>query len=110
MAARAHDIVALAIKGNSVFLNFPKLVYELPHPASLSHKDIHVAAAKAAATTFDKQPASCKVETEDQGKQSQLEFPISHSPILTITSDDTEENSHQCFHPQTKKHCSTCLI
>ncbi|XP_010264428.1 PREDICTED: ethylene-responsive transcription factor ERF035-like [Nelumbo nucifera] len=89
MAARAHDVAALAIKGNSAFLNFPELAHELPRPASLSHKDIQAAAAKAAAAAFDKQPASCEVETEDQGERSQSEFPISNSPTPIITSDDT---------------------
>ncbi|XP_010264429.1 PREDICTED: ethylene-responsive transcription factor ERF039-like [Nelumbo nucifera] len=88
MAARAHDVAALAIKGNAAFLNFPELAHELPRPASLSHKDIQAAAAKAAAATFDKQPASCEVETEDQGERSGSKFPISDSPSLNFTSDD----------------------
>nr|DAD32630.1 TPA_asm: hypothetical protein HUJ06_011481 [Nelumbo nucifera] len=65
----------LAIKGNSAFLNFLELVHELPCPANLSHKDIHAAAAKAAAATFDKQPASCKVETEDQDEDALFDLP-----------------------------------
>ncbi|KAK9749188.1 hypothetical protein RND81_02G108000 [Saponaria officinalis] len=34
MAARAHDVAALAIKGNNAFLNFPKEAHLLPLPAS----------------------------------------------------------------------------
>ncbi|CAA2965477.1 dehydration-responsive element-binding protein 3-like [Olea europaea var. sylvestris] len=49
MAARAHDVAALSIKGNSAFLNFPQLSESLPRPASLSPQDIQAAAAKAAA-------------------------------------------------------------
>ncbi|KAF7851263.1 hypothetical protein BT93_L4266 [Corymbia citriodora subsp. variegata] len=49
MAARAHDVAALAIKGGSAVLNFPELARELPRPASTSPKDIQEAAAKAAA-------------------------------------------------------------
>ncbi|GAA0142104.1 DNA-binding transcription factor [Lithospermum erythrorhizon] len=49
MAARAHDVAALHIKGNSAVLNFPHLVDSLPLPDSLSPSDIQVAAAKAAA-------------------------------------------------------------
>ncbi|KAL3499625.1 hypothetical protein ACH5RR_038718 [Cinchona calisaya] len=49
MAARAHDVAAIAIKGHSAFLNFPELARELPRPASNSPKDIQAAAAKAAA-------------------------------------------------------------
>lgn len=52
MAARAHDVAALAIKGHSAFLNFPELAQFLPRPLSKSHKDIQAAAAQAAAATF----------------------------------------------------------
>ncbi|XP_047339223.1 ethylene-responsive transcription factor ERF039-like [Impatiens glandulifera] len=45
MAARAHDMAALAIKGNSAYLNFPENANELPRPASSSPKDIQAAAA-----------------------------------------------------------------
>lgn len=49
MAARAHDVAALSIKGKSAFLNFPNLAASLPRPATLSGKDIQAAAAAAAA-------------------------------------------------------------
>ncbi|XP_059275036.1 dehydration-responsive element-binding protein 3-like [Lycium ferocissimum] len=49
MAARAHDVAALSIKGNSAILNFPELVGSLPRPITLSPRDIQAAAAKAAA-------------------------------------------------------------
>ncbi|WMV57600.1 hypothetical protein MTR67_050985 [Solanum verrucosum] len=49
MAARAHDVAALSIKGNSAILNFPQLVESLPRPASISPRDVQAAAAKAAA-------------------------------------------------------------
>lgn len=52
MAARAHDVAALAIKGQSAFLNFPHIAHELPRPASTAPKDIQAAAAKAAASAF----------------------------------------------------------
>ncbi|KAK6140876.1 hypothetical protein DH2020_025408 [Rehmannia glutinosa] len=49
MAARAHDVAALSIKGASAILNFPDLAAALPRPASLSPRDVQAAAAKAAA-------------------------------------------------------------
>ncbi len=49
MAARAHDVAALSIKGDSAVLNFPDLSHVLPRPVSLSPTDIQAAAAKAAA-------------------------------------------------------------
>ncbi|KAL4313392.1 hypothetical protein GQ457_01G039510 [Hibiscus cannabinus] len=48
MAARAHDVAALSIKGDSAILNFPDLASLLPRPVSLTPRDIQVAAAKAA--------------------------------------------------------------
>ena len=48
MAARAHDVAALSIKGNSAILNFPQLAESLPRPASLAPRDVQAAAAKAA--------------------------------------------------------------
>ncbi|KVH92953.1 dehydration-responsive element-binding protein 3-like [Cynara cardunculus var. scolymus] len=49
MAARAHDVAALSIKGNSAILNFPQLKDLLPRPASISPRDVQAAAAMAAA-------------------------------------------------------------
>jgi len=49
MAARAHDVAALSIKGKSAFLNFPHIASSLPRPATLSPRDIQAAAAVAAA-------------------------------------------------------------
>ncbi|KAL8217394.1 hypothetical protein R6Q57_020767 [Mikania cordata] len=49
MAARAHDVAALSIKGNAAILNFPQLKDTLPRPASQSPRDVQEAAGKAAA-------------------------------------------------------------
>ncbi|KAL2544875.1 Dehydration-responsive element-binding protein 3 [Forsythia ovata] len=49
MAARAHDVAALSIKGSSAILNFPELAGTLPRPVSRSPRDVQAAAAKAAA-------------------------------------------------------------
>lgn len=49
MAARAHDVAALSIKGNSAILNFPQLADSFPRPASNSPRDVQAAATKAAA-------------------------------------------------------------
>lgn len=48
MAARAHDVAALSIKGNSAILNFPKLADTFPRPATCSPRDVQAAALKAA--------------------------------------------------------------
>ncbi|KAF3619418.1 Ethylene-responsive transcription factor [Capsicum chinense] len=82
MAARAHDVAALAIKGNSAYLNFPHLADQLPRPASTSPKDIQAAAAKAAA-------ASTFLE-ENSIESSQLtELHSSHSST-NLASQNTQ--------------------
>ncbi|KAK9999216.1 hypothetical protein SO802_018819 [Lithocarpus litseifolius] len=48
MAAQAHNLAALSIKGNSAILNFPELARSLPQPASNSPRDVQAAASKAA--------------------------------------------------------------
>ncbi|KAJ4953515.1 hypothetical protein NE237_030347 [Protea cynaroides] len=89
MAARAHDVAALTIKGNSAYLNFPELAQELPRPATTSPKDIQAAAAKAAFTVYTVTPRSHIAK----GEASQAELSISHSPTPTVTSEDTQESS-----------------
>ncbi|KAK4432993.1 Dehydration-responsive element-binding protein 3 [Sesamum alatum] len=48
MAARAHDVAALAIKGSSAILNFPEISHLLPRPVTCSPRDVQAAATKAA--------------------------------------------------------------
>ncbi|XP_028756347.1 dehydration-responsive element-binding protein 1A-like [Neltuma alba] len=48
MAARAHDVAAIALRGRSALLNFADSAWRLPLPASTGAKDIQKAAAEAA--------------------------------------------------------------
>ncbi|KAI7745406.1 hypothetical protein M8C21_015103 [Ambrosia artemisiifolia] len=48
MAARAHDVAVLAMRGRSACLNFADSVWRLPVPESSNVKDIQKAAAEAA--------------------------------------------------------------
>ncbi|CAI0414336.1 unnamed protein product [Linum tenue] len=48
MAARAHDVAALAFRGKSACLNFADSAWRLPVPASTDQIDIRRAAAEAA--------------------------------------------------------------
>lgn len=79
MAARAHDVAALSIKGPNATLNFPDLAGSLPRPVSLSPRDIQAAATKAAAMVeFDLPPSSpsttssASEEVEDLGEIVEL--------------------------------------
>ncbi|KAG8387531.1 hypothetical protein BUALT_Bualt02G0030700 [Buddleja alternifolia] len=47
-AAVAHDVAALALRGDNPPLNFPELAPRLPRPESSSHQDIQRAALQAA--------------------------------------------------------------
>nr|AGR40695.1 C-repeat binding factor 6 [Medicago truncatula] len=48
MAARAHDVAAIALRGRYACLNFADSVWRLPIPATSAIKDIQKAATKAA--------------------------------------------------------------
>ncbi|KAE8795773.1 TmCBF7 [Hordeum vulgare] len=76
MAARAHDVAALAIKGRSAHLNFPDLAHELPRPDSTSPADIQAAAAKAAATAA----VQCEPEPEHEHETPSSSGAVSESP------------------------------
>lgn len=87
MAARAHDVAALSIKGNSAIINFPDLVGSLPRPISSSPRDVQAAAAKAAAMDkFDFPPAPSTMLAEELSEITEL-------PILGTSFDSAEFNS-----------------
>lgn len=48
MAARAHDVAAISLRGRAACLNFSDSVWRLPVPASAEARDIQKAAAEAA--------------------------------------------------------------
>lgn len=79
MAARAHDVAALTIKGGSAYLNFPELAKKLPRPATTSPKDIQAAAAKAAALSY---PTSRQPESSNETQEAS-------NSLLLSEDDDT---------------------
>ncbi|PWA86909.1 AP2/ERF domain-containing protein [Artemisia annua] len=84
MAARAHDVAALSIKGSAAILNFPELVGSLPRPNSCSPRDVQAAAAKAAAMTeFEFQSPSVETTSEELDEIIEL-------PVLGPTFDSLE--------------------
>ncbi|URE05842.1 AP2 [Musa troglodytarum] len=75
MAARAHDVAALSIKGAAAVLNFPELAGSLPRPATLSPRDVQAAAAKAAAMdpgARSEHPASIPADSDELGEIVEL--------------------------------------
>ncbi|KAJ4727230.1 Ethylene-responsive transcription factor [Melia azedarach] len=87
MAARAHDVAALAIKGRSAYLNFPELANELPRPVSTSPKDIQAAAAKAASGAFQ-EASQCQAEADQRG-QTELLLVSCSSNNLSLDNNTT---------------------
>lgn len=79
MAARAHDVAALTIKGQSAILNFPEIANLLPRPVTCSPRDIQAAATEAAAMVkFDAVTAvtqSSESETESSELTEIVELP-----------------------------------
>nr|WMV64487.1 C-repeat binding factor 2 [Ipomoea batatas] len=73
MAARAHDVAALSIKGTSAILNFPHLTDWLPRPASLHPRDVQAAAAKAAAME-DLNSGACSSSSPSQEEEELAEI------------------------------------
>ncbi|CAN1218899.1 Ethylene-responsive transcription factor ERF043 [Linum perenne] len=78
MAARAHDVAALSIKGSSAILNFPDIATLLPRPVSLSPRDVQAAATKAAQMNqFDsiKESDNSAAEEDEDGLCEIIELP-----------------------------------
>ncbi|XP_071686134.1 ethylene-responsive transcription factor ERF035-like [Rutidosis leptorrhynchoides] len=86
MAARAHDVAAIAIKGQAAYLNFPELAHLLPQPTTKSPKDIREAAIKAA-TTLGRYEA----ESPSQSILSHLHS-NSQNQSTNLSSDTTQES------------------
>ncbi|XP_076881159.1 ethylene-responsive transcription factor ERF021-like [Bidens hawaiensis] len=80
MAARAHDVAALCIKGNSAILNFPQLKDMLPRPASVDPRDVQAAAAKAAMQEFSN--SGC------EGCECSLDVPVNGDEHVVVNAGD----------------------
>ncbi|KAL0727719.1 hypothetical protein Bca4012_023812 [Brassica carinata] len=87
MAARAHDVAALAIKGGSAHLNFPELACHLPRPASADPKDIQAAAA-AAAVEWKAPESPSSTATSSVTSSSVADDAFSDLPDLLVDVND----------------------
>ncbi|GLU19237.1 hypothetical protein SLE2022_354980 [Rubroshorea leprosula] len=64
MAARAHDVAALALKGDLALLNFPNSAIVLPRAKSSSPRDIRLAALEATKAFKPSICSSCSLTTQ----------------------------------------------
>ncbi|NP_001274856.2 CBF2 [Solanum tuberosum] len=97
MAARAHDVAALALRGRSACLNFADSAWRLPIPASSNSKDIQKAAAEAAEIF---RPSSSSEESEEVSGESDYSTPetpenafSAAAEIFRPSSEESEEVS-----------------
>ncbi|KAG7992373.1 hypothetical protein I3843_02G125100 [Carya illinoinensis] len=94
MAARAHDVAALSIKGNSAVLNFPHLTRDLPRPLSSRPEDIQAAATKAAAMVqFDSECSSSLSSSSSESSESEELSEIVELPNIEGSFDSTESRT-----------------
>ncbi|CAH1448969.1 unnamed protein product [Lactuca virosa] len=92
MAARAHDVAALSIKGSSAILNFPELAGVLPRPDSCSPRDVQAAATKAAAMIHLNPitTTTATTTTTPSTSTSSTSSSSSYSGVSTLTSASEE--------------------
>ncbi|XP_076895201.1 dehydration-responsive element-binding protein 3-like [Bidens hawaiensis] len=96
MAAKAHDVAALSIKGTSAVLNFPELKDSLPRPVSLSPRHVQEAAAKGATMSPPVQPPVTESsQVEELGEiielpslEGCLDSPESSNELVLVDSVD----------------------
>lgn len=94
MAARAHDVAALAIKGKTAaaaILNFPELSHLLPRPLSSSARDVQAAATKAAG--MDHLLPHCPSSSSSSSSSSMPPPPEELSEIVELPSLGTSYRS-----------------
>ncbi|KMZ71639.1 Dehydration-responsive element-binding protein 3 [Zostera marina] len=93
MAARAHDVAAMSIKGNSAILNFPDLIDSFPRPKTQSPRDVQAAAAKAAAMEPPPEPepyrGSASAGSEDL--HNIIELPKMDTALVGTTDHRKED-------------------
>ncbi|XP_010472602.1 PREDICTED: ethylene-responsive transcription factor ERF042-like [Camelina sativa] len=94
MAARAHDVAALSIKGTSAILNFPELAEFLPRPISLSPQDIQAAAAEAALMDFKTVPFNLEDKTTPSQTRCETEK-IEKGPSSSSSSSSSSMLSEE---------------
>ncbi|KAI3524648.1 hypothetical protein L1887_03310 [Cichorium endivia] len=101
MAARAHDVAALSVKGKSAMLNFPELADLWPRPESCSPRDIQAAAIKAAAmdnlTTTTSTTATPSTPSTSSSSSYSAASTLTSSASMTslVTSEEVSTETPQ---------------
>ncbi|XXG67257.1 hypothetical protein AAC387_Pa06g0647 [Persea americana] len=85
MAARAHDVAAMALRGRCACLNFSDSAWLLPSPASASAKDIQKAAAEAAEAFRPSESEFESVSNQDVEAESRT---VSTEDMLPLYMDE----------------------
>ncbi|XP_058769759.1 dehydration-responsive element-binding protein 1A-like [Vicia villosa] len=81
MAARAHDVAAIALRGESASLNFADSAWRLPVPATSDARDIQKAAAEAA--------EAFRPETKFQNSEYSQERKDNESSTVKVEAAET---------------------
>ncbi|XP_061371701.1 dehydration-responsive element-binding protein 1C-like [Gastrolobium bilobum] len=87
MAARAHDVAAIALRGRSACLNFADSAWRLPVPATSEARDIQKAAAEAAEVF---RPGTV-LETDEGRKDSESAVAVAVAEEATVMTEEQGE-------------------
>ncbi|KAK7261788.1 hypothetical protein RIF29_28108 [Crotalaria pallida] len=91
MAARAHDVAALSIKGHSAILNFPNIAHALPRPITCTPRDIQAAATQAAAMVkFDVLKKGSEAESSVSESEAEESSESELSEIVELPNIEEE--------------------
>ncbi|KAH7421993.1 hypothetical protein KP509_13G084900 [Ceratopteris richardii] len=112
MAARAYDLGVICLKGHTADINFPEDVSSLSMPASLSPRDIQIAASAAAAAWQHRQESLCapRFSKFEMEHQSEIDF-----AVPSVTESKTNEgalsgNCNSCYDTEMVEDMECSLI
>ncbi|KFK29051.1 hypothetical protein AALP_AA7G082200 [Arabis alpina] len=94
MAARAHDVAAIALRGRSACLNFADSTWRLRIPESTCAKDIQKAAAEAALAF---QAEMSDITTDDYRDKAETETMVEDDVVTAEQSDFFYMNDENMF-------------